>query len=196
MGSQHSCVVGNWTKTREYVGKVDFATAGIEGISQLMDQLCNEQQESYLAKSAFRKICEKVPFETTSNEDIRKLMELDGGIAEQVYNRLGEKSIGQLELFEHYYKEGDVTRALPIAEELDKAVEQLREIEREFEDQAPKAAYQIACLYRDAEEKDKQIASLREVVKNYPDSAEAEKAEKEQDLLGVPPTMPAEPIGF
>ena len=180
----------------------------------------------------------------------RKLLKLDGGIAEQVYNRMEDKQLGQLELLEHYYQNGDVARALPLAdklasvekyardvglkkadllrknqryteaiaayqladnppdtlwqivecyealEDVEKAVLQLREIERDFEDQAAKAAYQVACLYRDAEEKEKHIASLREVVKNYPDSAEAEKAEKEQDLLGVPPTMPAEPIGF
>ncbi|NQU22119.1 MAG: tetratricopeptide repeat protein [Candidatus Nealsonbacteria bacterium] len=279
---------GNWTKTREYVGKITFATSGVEGVTHLLDLLCKEQQESYLAKSAFQKYCESVPFAETSNEDIhklillahevledrttagslagklkldgmpdaarlqlaRKLLKLDGVIAEQVYNRLEDKHAGQMELLEHYYQTGDVARALPIAdalasvekyargvqtkkaellfknqryseaiaayqqaadppstlwqivacheamEDVDKAVLQLQEIERGFKDQASKAAYRIACLYRDAEEKQKYIASLRDLIKKYPNSAEADKAEEEKDELGVPPAMPAEPFRF
>ena len=65
------------------------------------------------------------------------------------------------------------------AEQTDKAVEQLKEIEKTFKKEAVGAAYRIACLYRDAEDTEKQKAALRHVVKNYQGTAEAKKAGKE-----------------
>lgn len=279
---------GNWTKTKEYAKMLDFATSGVEGISQLVDLLCNEQQEHYLAKSTFQSFCENVPFEKLSNEDIhklmllahedlkdrttakslagklnldkmseqdklqlaRKLLKLDGALAEPIYAGLGDKHAGQAELLEHYCREGDLSAALPILDELagvekyarnarlkkaellesakryseaiaalklvdnppdnlwrivechvaledlDSAIEQLGEIERGFKDQAAKAAYRIACMYRDAEEKQKYIAALRKVIDEYPGSPEAAKAEEQYDDLGVPPALPELPPGF
>ncbi len=67
---------GNWTKTKEYAAMLDYETSGLEGIAKLIDILVNEQQESYLAKSTFKKVCEKIPFDKLSNDDIMKLITL------------------------------------------------------------------------------------------------------------------------
>jgi len=279
---------GNWTKTREYAAKLDFETAGIEGVTALMDLLCNEMQESYLAKSTFQKYCEKAPFDKLSNEQIQELitlsletlkdtstaktlaaklhldkmseekklqlardfLKLDVGMAEAVYDQLKDATAGKLELFEHCSKSGDFDKALSLADELSKvekyakqfslkkaemlqankryteaitayqalsddvvyqwrivechlaleqieeAIEQLRKIEKGVEEEAPKAAYRIACIYREAEEKEKCVATLRKLVDDYPGAAEADKAEKELDEMGVAPELPEPPIGL
>jgi len=278
---------GNWTKTREYAAMLDYETAGIDGVREMLEVL-NEQQESYLAKSSFQKFCENLPFEKLSNDDIRKLillahetlkdsstakslagklhldkmseqqklqlarelLKLDGSIAQPVYNGLKDQGAAKLELFEHYCDSGDSYKALSLADELakiekytgkirqkkaellkanrryaeaitaykemdnppanlwqivechvameepEKAIEQLREIEAGFEDEAAKAAYRIACLYRDAEEKKKQIAALRDVIEKYPGSNEARQANKDLDDLGIPPALPEDPLQF
>jgi TolA-binding protein len=278
---------GNWTKTREYAAMLDFETAGIDGVRQMLEVL-NEQQESYLAKSSFQKFCENLPFEKLSNDDIRKLillahetlndsstaknlagklhldkmteeqklqlarefLELDGSIAQPIYDGLQDQGAAKLELFEHYCASGDSYKAIALADELakldkyaatirekkaellvagrryteaiaayteagnppanlwkivdcyvaleepDKAIEKLREIEAGFKDEAAKAAYRIACLYRDAEEKQKQIPALRDVIEKYPGSDEAREAKKELDDLGIPPALPDDPLGF
>jgi len=278
---------GNWTKIKEYAAMLDYKTSGIEGISQLLDVLCNEQQENYLAKRRFQEFCENLPFDELSNDDVeklillahevlgdstaakglaeklnfdglsdadklklaRKLLKMDGAIAEPVYASLSDQLAGKLELLEHYEKSDDVAGALRIIDELagvekyaakarakkaellrssqryseaieayklvdnppdnlwqiveccvaiddlEKAVEQLEEIESGYEDQAAKAAYRIACLYRDAEETQKHAAALRKVIDKYAGTAEAAQAEKEQELLGVPPAMPDDPFG-
>ena len=48
-------------------------------------------------------------------------------------------------------------------EQPEDAIEQLRKIATTAEDQAPKAAYRIACIYREAEEKEKCVATLRKL---------------------------------
>lgn len=62
------------------------------------------------------------------------------------------------------------------AGQTERAVEQLREIEKTFENEAAAAAYRIACLYRDAENETKQAAALRHVIRNYRGTPEARKA--------------------
>ncbi len=278
---------GNWTKTREYAAMLDFETAGIDGVKQMLEVL-SEQQESYLAKSSFQKFCENVPFEKLTNDDIQKLitlayetlndsataktlagklhldkmteeqklqlarefLKLDGGIAQPLYDGLQDQDAAKLELFEHYCESGDSYKAIALAGELEKiekyagkirekkidllmagrryteaiaaykeagnppanlwkivecyvamespekAIEQLLEIEAEFQDDAAKAAYRIACLYGEAEEKQKQIPALRNVIEKYPGSAAARKAKTELDDLGIPPALPEDPLGF
>lgn len=73
---------GNWTKTREYVGKLDFEATGIDGIAEAMYVLCNEQSESYLAKSTFKKFAETAPLDELSNDEIRKLIAVAQGTLE------------------------------------------------------------------------------------------------------------------
>ena len=74
---------------------------------------------------------------------------------------------------------------------------QLREIKQGFADQAAKAAYRIAGIYReDKEEKEQFAMLLREVIKKYPGTAEAVKAKKEHDELGVPLAFPEDPLAF
>jgi len=73
---------GDWTKTREYAAMLDFETAGIDGIAEAMDVLCNEQKESYVAKSTFKKFVESAPFEKLSNDEIRKLISVAQGTLE------------------------------------------------------------------------------------------------------------------
>jgi len=276
---------GNWTKTREYAAMVDYKTAGIEGIGELMDLLCNEQNETYVAKSAFGKFCEDVPFDELPDEAIwklisiardilqdstaarsltgklhfekmteqaklalaRKYLAIDAAIARQIYDQLADRDAGKLELFEHYVKTGDTQNAISLAGELaevekyaeefalkkaelleagrryseaitayrqcgsepkyqwrivgcyqkmerpDQAIEQLRAIQAEHQDQAAKAAYRIASLYDDVEQKEEKVAMLRELVRKYPNSEEGEKARNELGELGVPPTLPTEP---
>jgi len=67
---------GHWTKTREYAAMLDFETAGIDGIAEAMDILCNEQNVSYLAKSTFKKFAENAPFDKLTNEEIQKLISI------------------------------------------------------------------------------------------------------------------------
>jgi len=73
---------GNWTKSQEYAAMLDFETAGIDGIAEAMDVLCNEQKESYVAKSTFKKFVESAPFEKLSNDEIRKLISVAQGTLE------------------------------------------------------------------------------------------------------------------
>ena len=85
---------GNWTKTREYAAMLDFETAGIDGIAEAMDILCNEQKESYLAKSTFKKFAENVPFDKLTNDEIKKLISIsqdtleDGATARSLVEKL------------------------------------------------------------------------------------------------------------
>ena len=277
---------GNWSKTREYVAMFNYESGGLEGIHALVNQLCNEQNESYLARSTFKKIAETLPYEKLTNEDIRKLIALahgtvkdvgtaqllagkldfermseqeklalareflaiDGSLARPVYDRLDDQVVGKLVLFKHYVASDDTSRAIVIAGELakldgyseefslkkaemleageryadaitafqqcgntpeilwrivrchqtlgetDKAIEQLRGIEKADKKQAAKAALTIAALYGEAEEKEKQIAALRYIVKKYPNSKEAKEADGQLGDLGVPPSLPTDTV--
>jgi len=276
---------GDWTKTREYAGKLDFESAGIDQIATAMDVLCNEYSESYLAKSTFKKFVENASFDNFSNDDVRKLivialdvledsttarslagklhfekmpepaklamareyLEIDAAIARQIYDQLEDKEAGKLELFEHCVNSGDTAEAIALAGELaeiekyakeyslkkaellvagkryseaiaayrecgsepdylwrivdcyvaleqpEGAIEQLRAIETAHKDQAAKAVYRIADIYREAEDEDNQIAALREIVEKYPTADEADQAEQELGELGIPPALPTPP---
>jgi tetratricopeptide (TPR) repeat protein len=64
--------------------------------------------------------------------------------------------------------------------QVDKAVEQWREVARKFEARAPEVAFKIAYAYRDAGQADKYEAELREMVRSYlkhPDVVERARAE-------------------
>jgi tetratricopeptide (TPR) repeat protein len=89
-----------------------------------------------------------------------------------------------------------IVKCYEAMENPEKAIEQLREIESEYKDDAAKAAYRIACLYRDAEEKQKHIPALRHVIERYAGSDEARQAKKELDALGIPPALPKDPLDF
>ncbi|MEK6237593.1 MAG: hypothetical protein N2C14_23040, partial [Planctomycetales bacterium] len=67
----------------------------------------------------------------------------------------------------------------------DSAVAQCREIEQFFPKHAPRAALQIAHVYRDVSEKKKYILSLRGVLKKYPKSNESKQAHLELEKQGV-----------
>jgi hypothetical protein len=277
---------GNWSKTREYVAMFQYETAGLEGIHALVHQLCNEQNESYLARSTFTKLAETLPYDDFSNKQIRDLITLayetladvesakmlagkldyekmseeeklalarefltvDGAIARQVYDQLDDQVAGKLELFEHYVGKDDMTQAIVLAGELaaidkyakeyslkraemleaaeryaeaitafqqcaqtpailwrivgchqslgetDKAIQQLRGIEKAYKQHAARAALQIATLHGEAENKEKQIAALRHVVKKYPNSKEAAEADGMLGDLGVPPSLPTDTV--
>jgi TolA-binding protein len=86
--------------------------------------------------------------------------------------------------------------------ETDKAVEQLRTIEKTYRKQAAKAALRIGALYGAADadgevsavNKAKQIAVLQSVVKKYPNAKEANLAEGLLGDLGVPPSLPTDTV--
>ncbi|MDP6523075.1 MAG: hypothetical protein QGI24_00630 [Kiritimatiellia bacterium] len=69
----------NWQKKQEYTAMIDYKSAGIEGIAQLVEVLTTELNEHYLAKRAFKKICETVPFEKLSNDEVRQLISIAAG---------------------------------------------------------------------------------------------------------------------
>jgi TolA-binding protein len=65
------------------------------------------------------------------------------------------------------------------------AVGLLMEIEKFFEDQAPRAAFKIAEVYKQAGDKKKYISSLRGVLKKYPKSGESSAAHQRLEALGI-----------
>ena len=67
----------------------------------------------------------------------------------------------------------------------DLAVGQLQEIENYFVKEAPKAALQIAYIYRDAGDKTRYIGCLRQVLKKYPGSPQSSRAHLDLEKLGV-----------
>jgi tetratricopeptide (TPR) repeat protein len=85
---------GDWTKTREYAAMLDFEAVGIDGIAEAMDILYNEQKESYLAKSTFKKFAESAPFDKLTNDEIQKLISIaqdtleDGATARSLIEKL------------------------------------------------------------------------------------------------------------
>lgn len=69
----------NWQKKQEYTAMIDYNSAGIEGIGQLVEVLTTELNEHYLAKRAFKKIAEGIPFDKLSNDEVRQLISIAAG---------------------------------------------------------------------------------------------------------------------
>lgn len=69
--------------------------------------------------------------------------------------------------------------------ELDKAVTQLREIEKFFEDHRSEAAYKVAQYYKRASKGEEEVAALLHVMKKYPRSKESRNAHERLEDLGV-----------
>ena len=67
----------------------------------------------------------------------------------------------------------------------DMAIGQLQEIENYFVKEAPRAALQIAYIYRDAGDKARYIGCLRQILKKYPGSAQSSRAHLDLEKLGV-----------
>ncbi|MFW5893669.1 MAG: tetratricopeptide repeat protein [Verrucomicrobiota bacterium] len=69
--------------------------------------------------------------------------------------------------------------------ELDKAVTQLREIEKFFKDHRSEAAYKVAQYYKRASKGDQEIAALLHIMKKYPRSKESRNAHERLEDLNV-----------
>ena len=65
---------GNWTKMKQYSVLITYESGGVEGVASLVETLVKENNERYLASSAFEKFREKVPFDKLSNEQVMKLI--------------------------------------------------------------------------------------------------------------------------
>lgn len=68
---------------------------------------------------------------------------------------------------------------------MDQAIEQLRQIQNFFQEQAPDAALRVAYIYRDAGQKDKFESALRAVLKKYPKSGQSSTAHQELEKMGA-----------
>ncbi|MBM4143933.1 MAG: tetratricopeptide repeat protein [Lentisphaerae bacterium] len=68
---------------------------------------------------------------------------------------------------------------------LDQAIENLREIENFFKNEAPEAGLRIAYAYRVTGDQKQYIASLRGVMKKYPKSRQSNQAHQELESLGI-----------
>ncbi len=68
--------------------------------------------------------------------------------------------------------------------QIDRALQQYREIESFFENQAPEARLRAARLFRDAGQRDRYVAELRSVLARYPDSRQSSTAHLELERLG------------
>ncbi len=69
--------------------------------------------------------------------------------------------------------------------ELEKAVTQLREVEKFFENHRSEAAYRVAQYYQRASEGDEEVAALLHVMKKYPRSKQSRNAHERLESLGV-----------
>jgi len=217
-----------WSKIREYAVKVDYESSGVEGISQLMNLLCNELQHRYLAKEAFRKYCESLDYDKLSAEDIHKLMlmvcdtvqdrkaaktllekmkfegmsdekklelagklaELDEDLTKEVYAHLEDTNRAKAELLAYYARNHDLTKGLPLAEELAKVEEyakdalwskaELLEWDKQYAKaidafkaagKSPEGLWRIVDCLLGQDDTAKAMAQLREIESRFKDQA-------------------------
>jgi len=179
---------GNWSKTREYASKLDYATTGIDGIGPAMDVLCNQLDESYLARFAFRKFCEGVPFEEISNEEIGKLIAIaqdtleDNSTAKNLVEKLHFEKMSEAEKLalarSFLGVDGDIV--LQVYAQLDDPGTGLLELFAHYTKSgdtsgAIAVAGQLAELEEYAEQFSKKRAELLFAAGRYPEAAEALK---------------------
>lgn len=69
--------------------------------------------------------------------------------------------------------------------DIEAALVQAREIENFFEDQAPRAAFEIAELHKRAGRRKEYVTALRTVLKKYPKSRESSYAHERLEKLGI-----------
>ncbi|MEK6237678.1 MAG: hypothetical protein N2C14_23465, partial [Planctomycetales bacterium] len=67
---------GNYTKTREYVGKFDMKTADVDAVVGIVGALHGKLNEKYLAKNKFSDYRKDAAWDKLSNADVRKLAAL------------------------------------------------------------------------------------------------------------------------
>ncbi len=222
-------------KAMEYYNKIDFSKMNATEIFALMRALYEDVGDSTMAGNAFRQFkWNEIPDRARGQADkvdiARYLWRRNPGQVEEIYRRMDDQDLGQIELLRFYANRNEVDKAIPVAEglsnhpeyaeeavwtlaemyqrarrfreaiatyrrvdrvpdnmwrivdchvglgEIDQAIGILREIENFFENQAPRAALQIANLYNRAGDRDNYLAHLRHVLRRYPASGQSNEA--------------------